>query len=89
MTAFTARRALHQQTTPAEITGELPTAMFLHYNPADEAQGYASQKFGWSGCLDAPDLLPVGGVREVYISPEVGGMGSEGRACRNVYREAY
>lgn len=87
MTAFTARRALHQA-TPADITGELPTAMYLHNNPADEAQGYGVQRFGWSGCLDAPELLPLGGVRAVFIDPAVGGMGFEGMAVRNRHREA-
>lgn len=85
---FTKSRALHQQATPAERTGELPTAMFLHANPADESLNHWQQSFGWSGCLDAPDLLPVGGVRAVYISPEVGGMGFEGMAARNRHREA-
>lgn len=86
---FTKNRVIHQQATPADVTGELPGAMFLRNNTADEEQGYTAQKFGWSGCLDAPDRLPIGGVRAVYISPEVGGMGFEGMAARNLARELY
>lgn len=102
MTTFTARRAQHQLATSAEITGELPTAALLCGCPhgtdgsisstgdaSQERLGYRERCFGWSGCLDAPELLPVGGVREVYIDPAIGGMGHEGFAARNQRREAY
>lgn len=85
---FTKNRKLHQDATTAEITGQVPTAMFLHANPGDESMNHRNQSFGWSGCLDAPELIPVGGVRAVYISPEIGGMGFEGMAAKNRHREA-
>ena len=89
---FTTRRKLHQQVTTAEVTGEVPTAALLcgckHSdslrNTGDASQedlGSRDRMFGWAGCLDAPGLLPVGGVRAVYISPDVGGMGWEGNAA--------
>ncbi len=101
-TTFTARRKLHQHSTTAEITGELPTAALLcgcshgadgsvtnTGHASQELLSYRDRNFGWAGCLDAPELLPVGGVREVYIDPAVGGMGHEGFAARNQKREAY
>lgn len=90
---FTKTRALHQSVTVAERTGELPTAALLAgakhsdsiRNTGDATQeellGYRGWTFGWASCLDAPDLLPVGGVRAVYISPDVGGLGWEGNAA--------
>ena len=81
---FSSRRALHQNSTAAEITGEIPTAMFIDSN--DESLGFAVQKFGWSGNLDAPNLLPCGGCKAVFIDPAIGGMGFEGIAAVNYVR---
>ena len=90
---FTKLRALHQSATPAERTGELPVAALLAgcphldntFSTGDGAQagalGYGAFCFGWAGCLDAPELLPVGGVRAVYIDPAIGGLGWEGNAA--------
>ena len=90
---FAKTRALHQSVTTAERTGELPVAALLAgcphsdsiRNTGDGAQeaalGYRGWTFGWTGCLDAPELLPVGGVRAVYIDPAVGGLGWEGNAA--------
>lgn len=92
---FTKTRTLHQQVTPAEVTGALPCAALLAGCPhgkdggisstGDGAQadalGHRAWTFGWLGCLDAPELLPVGGVRAVFIDPAVGGMGWEGNAA--------
>ncbi len=98
MQAFTARRALHQNCTAAEVTGELPNAMFLagavHRGDItdtgagcwDDLLGYRDRCFLWSGNLDAPCLLPAGSVRPVNISPEIGGMGYEGNVSRVVPR---
>lgn len=94
---FTTRRALHQQATPADVTGELPTpALLAGCNRKDggsagdgaqeEALGYRAWTFGWLGCLDAPERIPAGGVRAVYIDPAVGGMGFEGMAAVNIAR---
>lgn len=95
---FSKNRKLHQQTTPAEITGELPTAALLcgvkradggsSGHESQELLGFNALKFGWSGCLDAPDRIPTGGCRAVFIDPAVGGMGFEGIAACNMDREA-
>ena len=84
---FSARRALHQDATAAEVTGELPLALFISAN--DDALGFVAQKCGWSGNLDAPELLPLGGCRAVFISPEIGGMGFEGVAAVTQHRENF
>lgn len=93
---FTKSRKLHQDVTPASVTGELPTACLLAgYDRKDggssghasqEELGYNDRKFGWAGCMDAPDHLPVGGCRAVYIDPAIGGMGFEGIATVNRLR---
>lgn len=58
--------------------------MFL--DATDDALGFDAQKAGWSGNLDAPNLLPVGGCRAVFIDPAFGGMGFEGIAAVNQVR---
>lgn len=93
---FTTRRKLHQQATPADVTGEIPTAALLagcnrkdggsSGHASQEELGYRAMCFGWAGCLDAPDRIPAGGVRAVYIDPAVGGMGFEGMAAVNIER---
>lgn len=96
MQAFTARRAIHQACTGADVTGEIPSAALLPgYVPKDgRSAAHASQEllpyramcFGWAGCLDAPDLMPAGSVRPVNISQEIGGYGYEGNVSRVVER---
>lgn len=92
---FSTRRALHQNCTPADITGELPTAALLAGCKSDtcdtahasqELLSYRAMVFGWAGNLDAPCLMPGGSVRPVNISPEIGGMGYEGNVSRTVER---
>ncbi len=56
-------RTYHQNSISAEITGDIPVAMWIACNQADEDQGYHAQRFGWAGCLDAPELLPTGGCQ--------------------------
>lgn len=65
-----------------EVTGEFPLAAL-------------GQTFGgrddfdmsdWSGCLDAPILMPAGSVVPVNISPDIGGMGYEGNVARLIER---
>jgi hypothetical protein len=87
MTAtFSPRRALHQQATPAELTGEAPLAVFgagpgnAWGGREDWSEDYSSRRL-WDGCLDAPQLLPAGSTRGVYIDPAIGGMGFEGAAA--------
>jgi hypothetical protein len=96
MNTFTARRALHQQATAAEVTGEVPLAAMLCDDTSyggdtgcaaqEQALGYRAWMFGWAGNLDAPEHILTGGVRVVYIDPNVGGMGFEGIACCNALR---
>ena len=93
---FTTSRKLHQDVTTASVTGELPTAALLAgvnrkdggstAHVSQEELGFNVMRFGWAGCMDAPDHLPVGGCRAVYIDPAVGGMGFEGIAAVNAIR---
>jgi hypothetical protein len=73
--------------TSADVTGEAPLAMFVRAKASDELGGFREQLFGWSGCLDAPALMPAGSVIPVNIAPEVGGMGYEGNVSRLVDRD--
>lgn len=84
---FSKQRAVHQNATGGDVSGSLPTAMFLSATAADEASGHRVQSFGWAGCLDAPDLMPAGSTIAVYIDPAIGGMGYEGNVARIVERE--
>lgn len=98
MTTFTARRATHQNVTPAEFTGELPTAAVLAGFPArkdggstahasQDQLGYRDMCFGWAGCIDAPELIAAGGCRAIYIETAIGGMGHEGIAAKVYHRD--
>lgn len=62
-------------------TGDLPADIWLGANPGDESLDFWSRSFGWSGCLDAVDVVPAGGVLRVVI----GGC-YEGDAARLVER---
>lgn len=82
MTNFSGLRIYHQQATPGEVTGEIPTPALLCGSPHDEEDGtsrgdvsqeqlpYRDMLFGWAGCIDAPTLIPTG----AHVAAIVNGM---------------
>lgn len=73
--------------TSADITGDVPVAMYLDAKASDELGGYRERVFGWLGCLDAPKLMPAGSVLPVNIPPEIGGLGYGGNVSSVVDRD--
>jgi hypothetical protein len=67
---------VHQCVVPAEITGEAPLASFGETFGGRADFNWGVDRLSWAGNLDAPMLLPTGGIRPVVINGVFEGMAS-------------
>lgn len=90
MENFSKSRARHLHPIGGEVTGEIAAAAILEEtNRYLRTENYSQAKYGWDGCIDAPNLLPAGSM--LNLSPRTFDCGTywEGAiVSRNISRDS-